>query len=389
MQGGVGAFTRELAKGLTQQGHHIHVITHSDARPAASEGKQRRLAQLREPVDLGFATLHPKARRWGWSDVRLIVDVALRHDLDVVNIQYQAAAYNMRHPAINLAPWRLKGPVTTVVTFHDLRVPYLFPKAGRLRELAVHFMAKQARGVVATNSEDYRALCELRQEAGRVKRIPIGSNIRAGSVTEDAILAARRRLEVSDDDFLLGYFGFLNASKGADLLLEALAQLDAGIHLVFIGGRTGSSDRANNQAFLEQLEAVVAKLGLQHRVHWTGFLPEETVSAYLKAVELVVLPYRDGASLRRGTLMAAIAHGRPLVTTSPRMDIPELVHGENVWFTPRGDAEALADAIRRLHPRPDLRQQLAEGADALAQAFTWERIATETANYYADLRAVD
>jgi glycosyltransferase involved in cell wall biosynthesis len=385
MQGGVGAFTRELAKALAEQGHTIHVITHKDARPAVPEGEQRRLAQLRQPVDLGFATLHPRARRWGWGDVRVIVDVALRYDLDVVNIQYQAAAYNMRHPAINLAPWRLKGLVTTIVTFHDLRVPYLFPKAGRLRKLAVHFMAKQAHGVVATNNEDYRTLCDLRHEAGSVRQIPIGSNIRAGSAAEDAVLAVRRRLAVGDGDFLLGYFGFLNASKGADLLLEALAQVDAGVHLVFIGGRTGSSDRANNQAFLERLEADVGNLGLQERVHWTGFLPDEAVSAHLKAADLVVLPYRDGVSLRRGTLMAALAHARPIVTTSPSTKTPQLVHGENVWLVPRGDAAALAAAISRLRAEPHLRQELAAGAYTLAQQFTWERIAARTADYYAGL----
>ena len=130
MEGGVGAFTQELAKALASAGHEIHIITDRQARPATD---QRRVRDLLGPVSLDFAQLHPIIRSWGWSSMATIVDIVLRYELDVVNIQYQAAAYNMRSPAINLLPWRLKGVAKTVVTFHDLRVPYLFPKACRLR----------------------------------------------------------------------------------------------------------------------------------------------------------------------------------------------------------------------------------------------------------------
>ena len=44
--------------------------------------------------------------------------------------------------------------VPVVVTFHDLRVPYLFPKAGRLRPAAVTHLARAAAGVIATDPAD-------------------------------------------------------------------------------------------------------------------------------------------------------------------------------------------------------------------------------------------
>ena len=150
---------------------------------------------------------------------------------------------------------------------------------------------------------------------------------------------------LGDDSVLLGYFGFLNATKGADTLITALSQLDDRHHLVFIGGQTGASDPDNNQTFLAGLRQQIERLGLGGRVHWTGFLSPGRVSAHLAAADLMVMPYRDGVSLRRGTLMAVLAHGRPLLTTAPVATAPaalapELRHGENVWLVPPDDPDA-------------------------------------------------
>ena len=130
----------------------------------------------------------------------------------MVNIQYQAAAYNMRSAAINWLPWRLRGLSRSVVTFHDLRVPYLFPKAGPLRRRVVAGMARRADGVIATNPADFAALQALRPASPCVE-IPIGSNVPAFTPAAEDVAAARAALNLSDDHILLGYFGFLNPSQ--------------------------------------------------------------------------------------------------------------------------------------------------------------------------------
>jgi glycosyltransferase involved in cell wall biosynthesis len=382
MEGGVGAFTEELARALAEQGHDLHIITSREARP---EAKGRSLWDAREPHDIGYGLLHPDVRRWRWSSLSAIANVAVRYDLDIVNVQFQAAAFDMTFPAMNFLPWRLRGLAKSVVTFHDMRVPYLFPKAGRLRSWTLERLARSADGIIVTNSDDYESLRIKKIEEDRIRQIPIGSNIASGQPDSDQIVSARKDLGVVPDDCLLGYFGFLNDSKGADILVRALSGLDSRIHLVFIGGRTGSSDPDNNEAFLTRLELLIAKLGLEQRVHWTGFLPASEVSAYLRAADIMVLPYRDGVSLRRGTLMAVLAHGRPLVTTLPAMPAPELMHGENVWLTPVDDVQRLADAIRALAADPELRMRLGQGAQLLSNDFTWDGIARRTADYFREL----
>ena len=379
MQGGVGAFTQELARALAAEGHEIHIITSRQARPETTD---RSLASLAEPVPLPFAQLHPRARRWHWRDIHLLADIAERYELDLVNVQYQAAAYSMRVPAINFAPWRLNGLCRTVVTFHDLRVPYLFPKAGGLRGWTVRRLARTAHGVIVTNRADEAALAG---QVSQLARIPIGSNIAVYPADAAAVAMVRADLGLGSDVFLLGYFGFLNESKGADTLLTALAGLPAHYHLLFVGGRTGASDPHNNQHFASRLDSLIAEQGLRERVHFTGYLPDEATSQNLAAVDLMVLPYKDGASLRRGTLMAALAHGRPTVTTNPAGPIPELTNGDAVHLVPPADPLALRGAIEQLAEQPTRRLQLGKAASQLAEQFRWDHIARQTAAFFASL----
>jgi glycosyltransferase involved in cell wall biosynthesis len=180
--------------------------------------------------------------------------------------------------------------------------------------------------------------------------------------------------------FVLCYFGFLNASKGGEELIAALdavchAGLDA--RLLFVGGAFGASDRTN-RAYWESVQQSIAARGLTERVVATGFLRPSEVSASLCCADVCVLPYRDGASFRRGSLLAALEHGLTIVSTTPQVALPELRDGENILLVPPHDAPALATAILRLAGDAALRQRLGVGARELSREFGWEQIAART-----------
>ncbi len=392
MEGGVGAFTEQLALAMGADGHEVHVITSTRARPP---DVSRKPSASSEPFAQPYGWLHPRVNRWRWPSLATVADIVVRYELEVSNLQYQAAAYNMNSPAINFLPRRLAPVHPVVVTFHDLRVPYLLPKAGSLREKALVFMTRQASGSIATNAPDYARLDEWSNRP--LAQIPIGSNIETYHANHVEIAEVREKLGLEEGDFLLGYFGFVSQAKGADTLVEALARLDSSYHLVFIGGQAGDSDRANNEAFRQQLEATIASAGLGGRVHWTGFLPSQRVSAYLGAADLMVMPYRDGVSLRRGTLMAVLAHGRPLLTTTApeSSELPEsfessesFEQGEAMWLVASDDPEALAAAVVQLAGDAERRVALAAGARTLGNSFGWDRIASDTAAFYEKVIAV-
>jgi glycosyltransferase involved in cell wall biosynthesis len=176
---------------------------------------------------------------------------------------------------------------------------------------------------------------------------------------------------------LLGFFGFFNARKGVETLIRAVAALDRSYHLLFIGGTVGSSD-PTNRAYTDRMLTLIADLDLSKRVHFTGYVSEAEVSAAFGALDLCVLPYADGISFHHGTLMAALSHSQPIVSTQSPIELPELVHGENVWLVPPEDPGALVTAINALAAEPVRRRHLARGAAELSAGFTWERIAKRT-----------
>jgi glycosyltransferase involved in cell wall biosynthesis len=388
MQGGVGDFTREVGRALAALGHKVHVITNLKSRhsPRVREISNIKLEEDSVPVERVIGG-------WGWKCWGALSDLVRRLELDVVNIQYQAAAYGM-HPAINLLPvarcstllvrWPRSLPI--VVTFHDLRVPYLFPKAGPLRGQVILALARHADAVIVTNREDEVSLkYQIPNIKLQIARIPIGSNIASCVPPGYDRDEWRACWGVESDEALVGYFGFLHPLKGGEVLIRALAKLAAegrAVKLLHIGGRTGSSDPNTNAAYAEQVESLARELGVADRILATGFLPPDQVTASFLATDVCALPYVEGASLRHGTFMASLAHGRAIVTTQPLVPLDELRDGENILLVPPNDADALAEGIRRVMGDPALRTRLERGAAELAQQFTWDRIAARTAEVY-------
>ncbi|MHB1005810.1 MAG: glycosyltransferase [Chloroflexota bacterium] len=395
-RGGVGDYTRELAAGLVRAGVEASILTS---------------ARLRVPAeDPPGVPVRAAVRDWGFGSWQAIADYLRSERPDVLHVQYQTAAYGM-HPAIDLLPWRLRAlglSVPVVTTFHDLRFPYLFPKAGALRHLPALSLAWGSKAVVLVAREHWveTPLAWLRRLKPdlwqRTHVVPIGSNIPAEAPLGYDRAARRQSLGVGEDDFLLCFFGFLNRAKGADDLLRAVQILVRGgrqVGLLMVGGGGGGSNAAD-EAWRRQIESLVRDLGLGEHVRWTGYSDAATVSADLLAADLCALPFRDGATFQRGTLLAALAHGLPVLSTEvpsevrsapgPRPlgwdDFPALRHGENVWLVPAADPSALAQAVQTLADNPHLRFRLSQGAAALGRSLSWDAIAERHVALYAGLQ---
>ena len=386
-RGGVGDYTCLLHNALEAEGVRTRVLAGSRRLPESTP-TSRSNEYTRAKV--GAPELRPlrTARITVSSILRALRGTGAR----IVHIQYQTGAYAMR-PLINALPLLLRssGGYRTVVTFHDLRVPYLFPKAGPVRDWANRLLARTAAATVATNFEDAERLRAW--GAKRVRLIPIGANISDNPPGGYNPTEWRQEHGIGEGAVLLAYFGFLNSTKGLDDLLQALAALrDRGdFRLVMVGGGIGASD-PTNRATARALDDLAQELGVQSSLIWTGYLEPEEVSAALRAADMAVLPYADGATFRRGSLLAVLEHSLPVITTEPaprpgksQDPEPRIVHGENAYLVEPRSAPALARAILNVSSDPELRVKLSAGAQRLAGSFSWQEIARAHKRLYAEL----
>lgn len=375
--GGVADYTAQLRVALEEAGWPVSILTN---RAGAGVAAPDREGEARATYVDG----------WGFGCWPGVARAARLAGASVIHIQYQAAAYAMQ-PAVNLLPaylrWRLPA-VSVVTTFHDLRVPFLFPKAGPLRRQAIRILDRLSHASVLTNQSDLEALGGAGDSGGVSKPrrwlIPLASAIPCEPPAGFTRSGYRGSLGVSDGTLLLCYFGLMNHSKGVEILVRALRSIvDHGTdaRLLMLGGDSGSSD-PGNEGYARSIDSLIARLGLDGRVIRTGFVDPREVSAGLLASDMCVLPFRDGASLRRSSLLAALTHAVPVVTTHPLKPEPLLVDGENVAMVRRDDPAALGGAILRIWADATGRERLARGASEVSSRFTWQAVATLHAKLY-------
>lgn len=351
MRGGVGDYTYTLIGEWLRMGHTVHLLT----RPQAQD--------TRDGV-----TLHNIMTHWGIGALPIIRRWAQEQHLDVLNLQYQTAIYDMSG-WMHFLPRIVATPVVT--TFHDLLVPYLFPKAGALRPWIVRTLARSSARAITTNHEDYARLHDL----PHAQMIPIGSNIALSAATAQNRVHIRAAYALPDETTLLAHFGFLYPNRGVEVLLQAVHQLrteGANVRLLIIGGREGGPVQP---AYVAQLDAQIAALELGDYVVWTGFVEAGRVSELLNAADILVLPYLDGASYRRGSLIAGVQHGCAIVTTQPQVTITEWRDGMNMSFVPAADAATLAGAIAHLIAEPQQAQRYRDALRISRHTFDWQQIA--------------
>jgi glycosyltransferase involved in cell wall biosynthesis len=103
---------------------------------------------------------------------------------------------------------------------------------------------------------------------------------------------------------LIGHFGTFRRDVEA-LLVPALLELQESRVVFLLVGR--GSEEARRRLITSQPE-------LTERVFATGELDPEGIAANLSACDVLLQPYPDGISTRRGSAMAALGLGLPIVT---------------------------------------------------------------------------
>lgn len=178
--------------------------------------------------------------------------------------------------------------------------------------------------------------------------------------------------------FAIGYACTFSPIEGLDLLIEAVAQLSAAarsaLQIVLAGD---GSDRA-------RIQALVTHHGLEDTVELPGFIAYADMPAFYQALDLFVVPRRDGAVTRETTPLKPLearAAGVPMLVS----DLPALrellgADAPDVRYV-RPEADAMARALGAFIAQPW------QGAATMSSDRTWPQEVQRYRGIYARAQA--
>jgi mannosylfructose-phosphate synthase len=171
--------------------------------------------------------------------------------------------------------------------------------------------------------------------------------------------------------------GRLARNKGYDLLIDAFSVVapripDATLHLAVGGTDLGEKEKA----LLGELKEQTARLGLEARVKFSGFVADADLPNYYRGADVFVLSSRYEPFGM--TAIEAMACGTPTVVTTHGGLYRALTFGRHALYADAFDKEDLGISIVKVLRHPRLWTRLARmGAHKARSLFTWTGIAQQ------------
>lgn len=358
---------REMRGGQLQVFYLARALHHSDgfsvvvACPAGSP-------LAREAAAAGISVLPLPGRR-SWSPRALL---ALRREARghsrVVLHTHDARAASLG--ALCKGTWGAK-----VVLVHTRRVSYPLGRGLSRRKYlaadAVAAVSAETGGVLAAAGLDPAHITVIHSGIDPTRYFP--------------------RRERGDGRFVFGMVGALTPQKGHTVLIEALAALQA-YETVDAEGDVGGPDGAPMPAWEVRVVGEgplfgtlldrADELGVSSRM---AFLGRQDSRRMLPDCDALVVPsvHGEGSS---GVIKEGWVTGLPVICSGLASNLELVRDGENGLVVPPGDAEALAEAMRRVATDATLRERLTAGGTASVAHYTDARMAEAYMALYRRLR---
>jgi len=222
----------------------------------------------------------------------------------------------------------------------------------------------------------------VRERAVTVIRHPINNAFPDTNLTP---AEAKRRLDIADKERAILFFGRLKPYKGLEYLLDAFRRLvdRPGNYRLIVAGEP----KKGSEEYLDRIRQTISREFDPARIILrVQFIPDEEMELYLKAADVLVLPYKE--IFQSGVLFLGYTFGLPVVATDVGSFREEIIEGKTGFLCRPADPGDLAktletyfesDLYKNLKTR---RQEIREYAYA---QHSWDTVAELTRRAYVGL----
>jgi glycosyltransferase involved in cell wall biosynthesis len=222
---------------------------------------------------------------------------------------------------------------------------------------------------IICNSEASAAVYR-RNSGEKVTIIPNGIDL--GHYNRQSVEPGLRRgFGLTADDYVVGFVGRIQESKGIDWLLNSFAVFasnKSGARLAVVGG----NDSSLRYDALEHYRRKAAALGLQDKIIFTGY--QDDVRPYVMDLDVLVMPSLLPESFGR-VLLEAMAFEVPVIIAAHGGAVEVVRDLEEGLWVDVNDVAGLAGAMERLYTDISLRQSIGKKGGERVRA-RYDRVAT-------------
>ncbi|MDO9556431.1 MAG: glycosyltransferase [Coriobacteriia bacterium] len=361
--GGIEFHLRDLSTALAARGHHVRALVANEASDT-----------VREQVDGVEVTRLGRTFAYSSTPVALGMYGAIRSQsfgespADLLHLHFP-------YPWGEVSWLAAKPGLPTVLTYHSDIVrqkTMLAAYAPLLRRVL-----DRVDLIIASSPDMVEHSPFLSRVAEKCRVVPFGIDVDRFDLSGEA--AARAVLiRAAHVRPVVLFVGRLVYYKGVDVLVEAMASVDA--DLVIVG--SGPLEA--------QLKARILALGMQERTLMMPKLSAAELAAWFNAADVFCLPSVARSEAFGLVQLEAHASGTPVVSTRLTTGVP-FVNQDGVTgltVTP-GSVEELAEALSRLVAEESLRKRLGTQARERVRAeFTIERMVEQTLAVYDEAMGV-
>lgn len=345
---GYGRFLRELVQGLSLIGDGDEYIVFLDS----SADRQEAWPRGFEPRFVGTATPVGEAARAdgrrSLADMARMSGAVARERLDVF---FFPTVYSY---------FPLIRPVRTVVGVHDT-IAENYPELAFAAKRNERFWRWKVRAALWQAN---RCLTVSQHSKRSIEKV-YGFPSERIEVVHEAPAAIFTPSPQPREDFLL-YVGGISPTKNLDTLLRAFAASKAP-RLILVGDYAG--DRF--QTCHTELVGLAKQLGVEERVQFAGYVPDEQLVELYRRTALFVMPsWDEGFGL---PAVEAMACGAPLLVSSGHA--LEEVAGEAGLLADPTSVVAIQEQIERALGDERARQDLSRRSLQRAAEFSWTQTA--------------